>query len=159
MFVRGEFGQVACAAAVFATGRKALQTTQKQQQQRCGNADGFIARHQADRERGSRHQQDDQREDPLAPDSVTEWPEEESAERPHEECGREDCERTEQGGSFVAGGKELRGDVGRQGAVDGEVVPLDGVADRGAAHRFPDRRRVGGAVAVGCVMDGHDPSS
>ena len=149
-------GQEARAAAVLATGRKALHTTKKQQQQRCENADRVVTGHQTDRESGARHQQDHQGEHPLAPDAVAKGTEEEATERPHEERRREDGERAEQSRGLIARGEELVGDESGQEAVDREVVPLDGVADRGAAHRFPDLFGADVAPLRG-VMDGHGP--
>ena len=125
-----ELGEIDRAAAVFAAGREALQTTQEEQQQRCGDADRGVGRQQADGERRARHQQDHQREHALPSDPVAERSEHEPAEGPHEERGREDRERLQQRRGFVAGREEVGGDERGQEPVDGEVEPFDGVADR-----------------------------
>ena len=131
-------GQKARAAAVFAAGRKALQAPQQQQQQRGDNADRVVAGQQTDRSVDARHQQDHQRQDTVPADAIAEGPEQEAAERSHEERRREDRERVEQCRGVVTRWEEVGRDEGGQEAVDREVEPLDGVTDRGAAHRFPD---------------------
>lgn len=78
------------------------------------------------------HEDNHDRQHPLAADPVTEGPEEEPTQRSHEERHREHGERAEQRGGAVRLREELTGDVGGEKAVDREVVPLDGVAYAGS---------------------------
>ncbi len=158
VLVRRILSEEARSAAVFAARRKALQAAEKQQQQRGGHADRVVARHQADGERRSRHQQNHDRQHALPADSIGERSEEEAADRAHEERRREDREGVEQRDGVVAGREELVGDVGGQHAVDREVEPLDGVADRGPSHRLSHVRRVRLSLRDLLVMDGHGAS-
>ena len=138
-----ELGEIACAAAVFAACRKTLQAAEKQQQQRGGDTDRVVGRQEAHRQCRTRHQQDHDGEHLLAADPVAERTEDESAEWSHHECGGEDREGVQQCGRVVACREEVRGDEGGEEAVDGEVVPLDGVADR----RTADDLAKGGCAA------------
>ena len=69
----------------------------------------------------------------LPADPVTERTEHQTAERTHDERSREDGEGVQQRRRVVPGGEEVGGDEGGEEAVDREVVPLDGIADRRTA--------------------------
>jgi hypothetical protein len=74
----------------------------------------------------------------LPADLVTHAPEEEGAERPHDESHRERGQVRDERKRVVAGRIEERGDDRRQAAEDVEVVPLDHRADGGRGDDVPN---------------------
>src|SRR6185436_20896046 len=66
----------------------------------------------------------------LPSDQIADAPEHERAERPDEEPDREERDRAEQRGNWMASLKELDRKDGCQAAEHVEVVPLDDVTDR-----------------------------
>ena len=124
-------GHVGGRAAVLAAERQALQQTQRDENDRRGDADGGVARQHADERGRCAHDDDGDQEGVLAPDEVAEPAEHQRAERPHEEAGGERQQREDVGGGVVDAGEELLGDDRRERAVEIEVVPLEHRAERG----------------------------
>ena len=81
LVLRRVLGDVDGSAAVLAAGRQPLQHAQHDERDGGGNADGVIARQQADEERRGAHQHDGDDERVLAPDDVAEAAEDDGAER------------------------------------------------------------------------------
>ncbi len=128
-------------AGPFPANREALNQAQREQDQRCGDADGRGAGNHADGDRGQPHDQQRGGQRRLAAQAITEMPEEGGAERTGEE-GRGERGHRRDGGHRRAQVREE--DLGkhqrRGGAVDVEVVVLDGRADI-AGHRHALHRR------------------
>lgn len=113
--------------AELATRRQPLCDPQADQRQGGGKTDRGVARQQTD-ECGCRgHQRDDDHQHPLTPAHVSTTAEEHGADRTDEERCAVERERRQQ--NLIIVWEEHRNDHGAQGAVDGEVVPLHGVAD------------------------------
>ena len=145
-------------AAVLAAHADALQHPQHHEQDRRPDADLVVRRQQADRGRADAHDHQGPDQHRLAADPVPEVAEDEPADRAGEEADGEGAERRELRGRPVeAVEEELVEDEAGGGAVEEEVVPLDGGADRGgerdptgvAAHRDAARRGAGGRRAGG----------
>ena len=79
----------------------------------------------------------------LPADAVAERAEDHAAERADEEGRGEGAEGGQQLGGGVARGEEDLADGDRDVAVDTEVEPFHGVAERGRLHGALDQRRVG----------------
>ena len=102
------------------------------EQGRREQSDLGIGRQQPDGKRRYPHHQQRGHQRRLAPDSITEVPEQHRPDRPGHERQTERRQRREQCGGWTAPGKEqLREHRHRSGGVDVEVVELD----RGADHR------------------------
>jgi hypothetical protein len=72
----------------------------------------------------------------LAAHQVAQPPEDQRAERPHREAGREGGQSEDEAGDLIDAGKKLRADDGGQQAVQIEVIPLEhGTERRGAYHQ------------------------
>jgi hypothetical protein len=134
--------------APLAADADALGDAQHHQQDRGPDADGVIGRHQPDEE--GRHPHDEQRQHQhgLAPDPVAEVTEDDPPERP----GREADPVGGQGqqgarGRLGLGEEQLVEHQGGGGAVEEEVLPLDGGADEARRHHLPDGAPLGGLVA------------
>jgi hypothetical protein len=137
-------------AGLLAGCRKALQQSQQHQHDRRCDADLPVGRQRADQERRDTHQQQRERQDLLAPELVADVAHEEGADRARHVA---DAERRERGD-----GAQLRVDRRKEdlaehqrggGAVDEEVVVLDGAADPAGEGRLLRRangllRRCGG---------------
>ena len=93
-------------AAPLAAHGEALHQAQHHQQQRRGDADLGVGRHQADQERYSPHHRQGQNEQRLAADAVAEMAEEGAADRAGDEAHRERRIGQQQRYQRVAGGKE-----------------------------------------------------
>ena len=142
-------------AAVLAADADALQDPQHDQGDRGPDADLVVRRQQADRGGADAHDQQGQDQHLLAADPVAEVAEDQPADRPGEEPDGEGGEGRELRGRSVQPVEvELVEDQAGGGAVEEEVVPLDGGADgRGDRDlaRGRQRRRVvdvGGHRAV-----------
>ena len=119
-----------------AADRDALQDPHQQQQQRRGDADARVGRQQADRQRRHRHQEDAQREHPLAAEQIAEMRDHDPAERARQVAGREDPERLQQPQPVRhVGRKEQPADHRGEEDVDDEVVELERAAERGQRQR------------------------
>ncbi|MEY9739305.1 hypothetical protein ABH985_007094 [Bradyrhizobium ottawaense] len=118
-------------AAPFAAEAKALDQAAGDEQDRGPDAGGLVGRQESDR--GGRHAHDQQRqiEHGLAADLVAVVPEHDAAERARDEAERIGRERQQRPHHGIEGRKEqLVEDQRRGGAVEEEVVPLDGRADQ-----------------------------
>ena len=148
-------------AAPFAADADALQHAQHGQDDRAPDADRCVARHEGDQERGDahQHQRGDQRR--LAADAVAIMPEDRGADRPADEADEVGAERRERSGQRILVGKEqFRENQPGGGAVDEEVVPLDGGADGGGDHRLAQLRAVLGIRKLAASGgDSHDLTS
>ena len=146
-------------ATPLATHREALHQAAGQQQERRGDADGGVRRQQADGEGRGAHEEERRDEHLLAPDLVTEVAEDDAAEGAGDEAERVGAEGQQGRGGGLALGEEQRAeDERRGGAVEEEVVPLDGGADQrgeddlddaGAFRLGAGRPAPGGAGGVG----------
>ena len=146
-------------AGVLATGGEPLQAARQRQQQRGKQADAGVGRQQADQRGGAGHQQHGDRQHALAPDAVAEDAEDDAAQRTQGERHGEHREGLQQRQGRVARREEQRGDGHGEEAVDGEVEPLDEVADgRGGDHLVQGGRadlltRVDGTHATLLIPD------
>ncbi|MCY1412144.1 hypothetical protein D9M71_275430 [compost metagenome] len=123
--------QVGTGTCVFAPGGKALGATDQRQQNRRHDPDRRISGQQTDQGRRTCHQQNGHRQGSLAADPVAQHAEENPAKGPKREGHGEHRKGLEQRGAGIAAGEELLGDGRGQKAIDGEVEPLDKVADAG----------------------------
>ena len=127
---RRVFSDVDDRAAEFAADRQTLEDSQPDQQERRSDADRGVARQQPDQESRDAHQREGREEGDLAAHEVAEPPEQDRAQRPHDEADREGRERQQEGGRFVDAREEMRGERARERAVEEEVVPLEQRAER-----------------------------
>ena len=87
-FVGHVFGNVNRGAAVLPTERESLQHSDHQQDDRRGDADGGVSGKKADQRGGAAHNQEGDEKRILAPNEIADAPEEECAERAHDEADR-----------------------------------------------------------------------
>jgi len=118
-------------AAPLAADGDALEDPQGDQQDRRPDADRVVRRQQADEEAGAAHQAHGEQQHRLAAEPVAEVPEDDAAERAGDIAGGEGAER----GDGADGGigtreEQLAEDQRGDGAVDEEVVELDGRAQQ-----------------------------
>src|SRR5262249_17598879 len=111
-----------------------------------GRADALVGGQDADQEGGHAHGQHRDHEGWLASRLVAEISEQRATHRPRREPDGEDAERGEERGHWIVGREEQLPDDRGEGAVDGEVVPLEHAADRpgGAVASELARVRRGG---------------
>ena len=123
-------------AAVLTAHADPLEDAQHDQQDRRPDPDRVVRREQADQRRADTHDQQRHDQHLLAADPVAEVTEDQSPDRAGEEPDGEGAERRELRGRPVeAVEEELVEDEARGGAVEEEVVPLDGGSDgRGDRH-------------------------
>ncbi|MCQ0018885.1 hypothetical protein LUX39_38115 [Actinomadura madurae] len=126
-------------AVELGAGGQALREPAHHQQRRRPQADRGLRGQQPDGGGRHGHQQDDRGERAPAAQPVAEVAEQDAAEGPGDERDPQHREGAEQVRDLVAAGEEGRPDLGRQEAVDREVVPLQEVADTG---RGEDARRL-----------------
>src|SRR5262245_15483006 len=122
-------GHVRDRAAVLATQAEALDQTEDEQDDRGGQPDHLIGRHEADERSREPHAAQRDEKGVLAADLVTEPAEEERPQRPDQEADRENRYRAQEGRDGVTLLEELDGENRRQTAEDIEVVPLDDVSN------------------------------
>ena len=123
-----------------AAGRQPLCAAEEHEQDRRQQTDSGVARQKSDPSGRDGHQQDDGDQYRAAPTGVSQPTEDKCAERPHDQGGSIDGEGSGQCRCQILGGKEDEADDGRQRSVDGEVIPLSGIADarcRDGAPRCP----------------------
>ena len=124
-------------AAPFAADADALQRAQDGQDHRAPDADRLVGRHKGDQERRDAHEQQRRDQRRLAADAVAVMAEDRRADRPGDEAdeiGAEGGERRRQ--RILVGEVQLAEDEAGGGAVEEEVVPLDGGADRRGDDRL-----------------------
>src|SRR5262252_5907904 len=124
MLVLDVLGDVRDSAAVLSAQAESLDKAEREENERCGEADRLVGRDEADEGRRQAHagQSDDERV--LATDLVTEPAEEERPERADEEPDREDRHGAEESRHGVTLLEELRRQDGGQTPEDVEVVPF-----------------------------------
>ena len=150
--LRGEQGGTGPLAA----DRESLTETQQHQQDRCRDPDRRRAGQQSDHEGRDAHQDERGDQRLLAADPVTVVPEQHGAHRPGDERHGECREGSDRPGGGAEGGKEHRGKhEGSGGAVDEEVVELDGRADATRDGHLAD---AGTALAHRCGGVGYAPA-
>jgi hypothetical protein len=128
-------------AAVLTAEGQALQYADGEQRDRSRDSDGLVGGQDADRGGRAAHDEEGDEEGVLATDEVSDPPEEDRAERPHDEADREGRQVRDEGEGVVAGRVELRRDDRRERAEDVEVVPLDHGPGRRCADHLPDLAR------------------
>src|SRR5512133_1495563 len=122
----------------------ALGDAQGDQDDRGPDADGVIGRHQPDEEGGDAHDEQRQHQHGLAADAVAEVAEDDPAQgagREADAVGGQGQQRAR--GRLHLGEEQLVEDQRGGGAVEEEVVPLDGGADEAGRHDLPDRAPLG----------------
>ena len=119
-------------AAVLAAEGKALDQSQRHEQDRREPADGLELGQEADQEGGPAHEQDGHEEGVLAADEVADPPEDQGAEGAHQEAGGIRGERRKQCGRRVPRREEQRREERRERGVQVEVVPFEHGAQRGS---------------------------
>ena len=130
-------------AAPFAADADALEHAQDGQDDGAPDADGVVARHQGDQERRDAHQQKRRDQRRLAADAVAVMAEDCRADRAADKADEVGAECRERPGQRVGvGKKELWKHQSGGGAVDEEVIPLDGRADRRGNHGLAQLRAV-----------------
>ncbi len=134
MAVGRVLGDIGRGTAILAAERQPLHHAAGDQKRRRQPPDLLIGRQASDQERREAHQPQRQHERVFAPDQIAQMPEEDRAERPHDEPGPEDAERIEEPVAHIAG-EEMRGEKPREHAVQIEIVPLD---QRAAGRRADD---------------------
>ena len=125
-------------AAPFATQPQALPEARQRQQNRGEDADGFIARQQADQHGGNPHSQQrgDQRD--LAPHAIAKVAEQRRADRARDKGDGEGGQRLQRRGGRVALWEEdMWKHDHRGGGIDVEVEELDGGTDQRGDDDFP----------------------
>src|SRR4029453_17504097 len=128
----------------------ALGDAQGDQDDRGPDADGVIGRQQADEEGGDTHDEQRQHQHGLAADAVAEVAEDDAAQGPGREAdavGGQGQQRAR--GRLHLGEEQLVEHQRGGGAVEEEVVPLDGGADEAGRHDLPDRAPLGYLVVRG----------
>src|SRR5690606_16896414 len=90
----------------------------------------------------------------FATDEIADVPENDRAERTHDEAGRERGEREKERHGGVSLGEKVSGDDRGEGAVNEEVVPLDECARRGGGDDFPEGAFVRGRGSWGYAHAG-----
>ena len=126
-------------AAPLAADAEALSQAEDHQEDRGGHADGAVGGQQADQERGNPH--DQQREDQhlLAADPVAVVAEDDPADRAGQEADGVSAEGQQRAGKRrELGEEELVEHQRGGGAVEEEVVPLDGGPDEARRGYLPD---------------------
>src|SRR5690242_8076052 len=119
---RSAFDKVGGGAGELASGRKALQQTSKDDEQRRRDADRGVSRGKSYQRDRDRHQGDDQQQSRLSTVAVGIDAEQHAADRTHEKADAE-CRRGEQQrGVLAVGGKEKPRDDHGEEAKDDEVV-------------------------------------
>lgn len=118
-------------ATPFAAEREALRQSQQHQQHRSEGADGGICRQQADQYGGDAHDQDGDDHHRFSANPVPEVTEDDGSDRTGDEAGGEGREGQQGSDGRVEAGEEVMVEHEHGcGAVDEEVVPLDGCADQ-----------------------------
>lgn len=109
----------------------ALDHAQGDQQDRCPDADGVVGGQQADEEAGAAHQAHGEQQHVLAAQAVAEVSEDDAADGAGHISGGEGAERGDRAhGGVGAGEEQFAEDERGDGAVDEEVVELDGGAEQ-----------------------------
>jgi hypothetical protein len=123
-------------ASPFSADRNALNAAQQDEQCRCQPADRLVGRQTADERGGHAHDRHRPDEHGLAPETVAEVAEDDSAERAEDESDAEGRERRERARSVtVAGEEELAEDQSCDDPVEQEVIPFDDGADKRPGRR------------------------
>ena len=106
--------------------REALHEAQANENERCGDADLRVRRHETDQGRRCSHQRQRRDHDRLAADAIPEMPEEQPSDRPRREADREHTEHRDRADQRIETREEQAVEDERgQEAVEQEVIPLD----------------------------------
>ncbi|MCY1408648.1 hypothetical protein D9M71_239730 [compost metagenome] len=135
-FLGCHLAQVSGRGTVLTANRQALKQTRHDQQDRCGDTDGFVAGSQGNDQRAEAHHQHRYHQCRLAALAVGIQAHEPATDRAHQKANGEDRGSIEQLRSCVARRKEGFGEIQGKCCVDVPVVPFDHVADRTAEDRF-----------------------
>lgn len=122
---------VSCRSAIFTTERQALQQTQDNQDDGCGDADGAGAWQQADDEGRQTHDGDGDEEGIFAPDKIADASENKGAEGAHQEAGGKGEERENIARRRRKLAEELRANDRGKRPVEIEIIPFENGAERG----------------------------
>ncbi|ENR62005.1 hypothetical protein C028_02340 [Brucella abortus 63/168] len=125
------FGHIGCRAAIFAAERQPLQHAQRNQDDRCEDAERGGAGQKADQEGRSAHDDDGNKECIFTADEVADASEDESAEGAHKETCRKSQKNEDVSGCFRVFVEEGRADKGRQRSIEIEVIPFKDGTERG----------------------------
>jgi hypothetical protein len=113
-------------AAPLASDSEALQKAQHDEQDRSPEPDSLEGRQEADQERGPAHDEQRDHQHCLAPDAVSEVPEDHPADRAGEETHAEGGKRSQRPGERSEGREEqLIEDQRRRSSIEEDVAPLD----------------------------------
>ena len=112
-----------------AAGRQPLCGAQEYEQDRRQQTDRGVARQKPNPCGRDGHQKDDGDQDSAAATGISQPTEDKCAQRPEDQGSAIDSEGSGQPRGQILGGKEDEADDGRQGSVDGEVIPLCCIAD------------------------------
>ncbi len=118
-------GDVDRGAAILAAEGETLDQSQRDQNHRCGDAPGRVARQQADEESADAHQGHGDQEGVFASDHVAETAEDQRAERADRETRSESKQREDEADIGRHVGKEVFGQKRSERSVDVEIVPLE----------------------------------
>ena len=131
----GMFGHIDGGPAILAPQGQALQQAQPYEQDGRRHADAGIGRQQPHCKGGQAHDQHGHQKGVLAPDHVTQPPEQYGPQRAHQKTGGERQQREQKGRARVERAEKLARNDGRQGTVEVKVVPLEhGAQRRGNDH-------------------------
>ena len=122
-----------------AADRQPLCGAQEHEQDRRQQTDGGVSRQKPNPCGRAGHQKDDGDQHGAAPTGVSQPTEDKCAQRPDDQGGAVDGEGSGQRRGQILGGKEDEADDGRQGSVDGEVIPLCCIADARCRDGSPRR--------------------
>ena len=138
-------------AAPLAADPDALDEAQDGQQDRTPDSDLVVGRNERDREGRDAHQQQGRDQRRLAADAIAVVAEDRGADRPRDEPDRVDAERLQRADQRIGVREvQLGEDQAGDGAVEEEVVPLDGGADGARDDRAPELYAVVGRCCGDC---------
>ena len=116
--------------AIFAAEGESLQQAQHDEDDRRGDADGFVAGEQADAKGRQAHDAHRHQKGVLAPDQIADPPEHQRAERADSKTRSEGGEREDETGGFIDPGEKHFADIGGDEAVEVEIIPFEDGAER-----------------------------
>ena len=124
------FRHVSCCTTVFTAEREALDETAENEADRRENADGVVARQQADDEGRDTHQGHRDKEGVLAADEIAEATEHQRAERTHREARSEAEKHEDEARSRVHAREEVGADIRGKRAGEIKVIPFENRTER-----------------------------
>jgi hypothetical protein len=136
------FRDIDCSPTVFPAQCQALEQAEHNEDDRCRDPDGSVARQESNRRGSSAHDQQRGEEGELSSGNISDTAEYQRPERPDGESHRKGRQRLEEGRCRISPGKELGGDDRGETAEDVEIVPLDHRTDRRSGDHLPDALRL-----------------